>query len=68
MEYLRLHYSRLETDELLRLRATELTDDARECLDAELRSRDGTEDAIDSSSRRKEEDVVSVAHSDLAPL
>ncbi|KQW60314.1 RDD family protein [Variovorax sp. Root411] len=38
--YLRQHYDRLETDELIRLRSTELTPEAKVVLEAELASRD----------------------------
>lgn len=38
--YLRQHYDRLETDELIRLRSTDLTPEAKVVLEAELASRD----------------------------
>ena len=53
MDYLRQHYSRLETDELLKLQGTELTDQAKGALEAELQSRSGSEDAVDSDTRRR---------------
>lgn len=38
-EYLRQHYDRLETNELIRLRSTDLTPEAKVVLEAELASR-----------------------------
>jgi uncharacterized RDD family membrane protein YckC len=67
MSYIKQHYKRLETDELLKLQASELTDEARLILEEELRSREGTEDAVDSPTRRQSPEHP-VVLSSLAPL
>lgn len=67
MSYLKQHYHRLETSELLKLQASELTDEARVVLEEELRSREGTEDAVDSPTRLRAPDHV-VDLSAIAPL
>lgn len=69
-DYLKQHYGRLETDELLKLRETELTGAAKTILEAELKSREGTEDAIESANRRQgsAQQSGSLDESSLAPL
>jgi uncharacterized RDD family membrane protein YckC len=65
LRYLRRHYADLSTDELLRLRSTELTDDARQALDAELLSRESDADSEEATGRVQN---FLIKHSSLASI
>jgi uncharacterized RDD family membrane protein YckC len=65
LQHLQRHYADLSTDELLRLRSTELTDDARKALEAEVCSR---EDGNDSESVVGKIHKFQIKHSSLASI
>lgn len=67
-EYLKLHYGRLNTEELLRLQSTELSEGARAALENELRSRSDVREATEATSASVARAASVFAEELLAPI
>jgi uncharacterized RDD family membrane protein YckC len=65
LRHLRRHYADLSTDELLRLRSTELTEEARQVLDAEVSSREDQDDSAEAAGKVH---IFQIEHSSLASI